>query len=259
MNTRSTLVAAPLAAVLSCAAALLIAAPAPAAAADMAWGRSATVGSGNVVSQMRQVSDFQALKVSGSVDVRVRQTGREAVEVKVDDNVQPLVETVVEVEGGIRTLHVRWKRDANLRIKNNALVTVEVARLSALAILGSGDVTVDTLKTPTLAVSLSGSGDARLTGLDADMAEVSISGSGDVRAAGRATRLKIGVAGSGDVQMLDLKADEVSVSIAGSGDVAVHADKTLDVSIAGSGDVVYAGAAAVRSSVAGSGSISRRK
>lgn len=247
---------------LACAAALLLVASAPALAdgpSNWIGGKAATVGSGNVVTQTRPVSDFQAIKIAGSFKVNVRQTGREAVEVRVDDNLQPLLETVVEPGSGGRVLHLRWKRGENLRMRTDAVVTVEVAKLSSVASTGAGNITVDGLKTPSFALSLQGSGDARLNDLAADALDISVAGSGDVRASGRAARIKVGVAGSGDVQALELKAEEAAVSIAGSGDVAIHADKTLDVSIAGSGDVVYDGAAALKSSVAGSGRISRRR
>jgi hypothetical protein len=247
---------------LACVAVLMLAAPVPALAdGPTSWfgGKAAVTGSGTVATQARQVSDFQAIRLSGSFQVKVRQTGREAVEVKADDNLLALVETVVEADGSGRTLHLRWKRGENVRSRNDVVVTVEVARLSAVASVGASDITIDGLKTPSLALSLSGSGDARVNDLSTDALDLSISGSGDVRATGRAAKLKVGVAGSGEVQTTGLMADEVAVSIAGSGDVAVHADRTLDVSIAGSGDVVYAGDAAVKSRVAGSGSISRRK
>lgn len=247
---------------LACVAAWMLAAPTPALADGSSnWfgGKATVTGSGTVATQTRQVSDFQAIKLAGSFQVKVRQTGREAVEVKADDNLLPLIETVVESDGSTRTLHLRWKRGENVRTRNDVVVTVEVAKLGAVASVGAGDLTIDGLKTPSLALSLSGSGDARVNDLSTDSFDLSISGSGDVRASGKATKLKIGVAGSGDVQTTGLKADDVAVSIAGSGDVAVHADKTLEVSIAGSGDVVYTGEAAVKSRVAGSGGVARRK
>jgi len=222
-------------------------------------GKAAVTGSGVVATQARQVGGFQAIRLSGPFQVKVRQTGREAVEVKADDNLMPLIETVVEADAGGHALHLRWRPGASVRTRNDVVVTVDVATLGAVDSVGAGDISIDGLKTTGLALSLSGSGDVRVAGLSADAFDVSISGSGDVRASGKVSKLKVGVAGSGDVQTADLKADQVSVSIAGSGDVTVHADKTLDVSIAGSGDVIYSGDPAVKSQVAGSGSISRRK
>ena len=245
----------------TCLAALIVVAPGTAQAeSSSGWfGGRTTTGSGTVVAQPRAVADFQAITVSGSIQVQVRQSGREAVEVRTDDNLQALLETVVESSSHGRTLHVRWKRGESVRTRTDPVVSVDVIKLSAISSSGSGSFSVESLTTPRLAVSIAGSGDALLKALTADELSVSVAGSGDVRAAGKADKLKVGIAGSGDVRLLDLAADEVRVSIAGSGDAAVRAEKTLDISIAGSGDVVYAGAATVKSSVAGSGNIRQRR
>lgn len=250
-----------LSAALVAAAALSAAAlPVPAQAAPaIAWAAGWTTGSGVAQTQARPLSAFNAIAVSGSIDVVVRQTGREAAEVKADDNLLPLIETVVEPSGSEgRTLKVRWKSGESIHSKTNAVVTVDVKELSAIATAGSGDVKVESLKTPKFSLSISGSSDARLDGLAADEFSVRISGSGDVKAAGSAQRLEIKISGSGDVDTQALQADDVAIAIAGSGDAAVVANRKLAISIAGSGDVVYSGAAAVSQSVAGSGSVRKK-
>lgn len=249
-----------LSAALVAAAALSAAAlPVPAQAAPaIAWAAGWTTGSGVAQTQARPLSAFNAIAVSGSIDVVVRQTGREAAEVKADDNLLPLIETVVERGSEGRTLKVRWKSGESIHSKTNAVVTVDVKDLSAIATAGSGDVKVESLKTPKFSLSISGSSDARLDGLAADEFSVRISGSGDVKAAGSAQRLEIKISGSGDVDTQALQADDVAIAIAGSGDAAVVANRKLAISIAGSGDVVYSGAAAVSQSVAGSGSVRKK-
>ena len=216
---------------------------------------AATSGSGHMVTEKRAVSDFDAVAQDGSIDLLVRQTGKEGVEINAEDNLLPLIETVVEN----RTLKVRFKRGEWVRSHRNIQVTVDVIKLNAVAMAGSGDVQIEGVKTPSLKVSLSGSSDAKLRKLETDALEIRISGSGDISADGSAKQVKLSIAGSGDAQMADLVADDVSVRIAGSGDANVTANKSLDVSVAGSGDVVYGGkVVAVKSSMAGSGSISRR-
>jgi hypothetical protein len=216
---------------------------------------AATSGSGRMATEKRSVSDFEAIAQNGAIDLIVRQTGEERVEVSAEDNLLPLIETVVEN----RTLQVRFKRGEWVRNHRNIRVTVDVIKLNAVAMAGSGDVQIEGVKAPLLKITLSGSSDAKLRRLDADALEVRISGSGDVVADGRAGQVKLSIAGSGDAELAELVADEVSVRIAGSGDANVTANKSLDVSVAGSGDVRYGGmVASVKSSVAGSGSITRR-
>ena len=215
-------------------------------------------GSGKVSTETRSLADFQAVALNGSVDLVVRQGAAQSVLVQADDNLLPLLETVVESTAQGATLVVRWKKGQSLYTRSKVLITVVLPRLSALSASGSGDIRVEPFNTPALKLSLSGSGDAKLQSLNTADFGINISGSGDVAANGSATKLSISIAGSGDVRLADLKSDDVTVSIAGSGDAAVNANKTLEVRIAGSGDVSYSGNAAVKSKVAGSGSVNKR-
>ena len=217
-----------------------------------------TVGSGRSTTESRSLAEFQAIALGGSMDLVVRQGNTQSVEVAADDNLLPLLETVVESGRHGATLQVRWKRGTSVSTRSKVLVTVVVPKLVALAAAGAGDMRIESFNTPSLQLSISGSGDARLAGLSTGELGIRISGSGDVVGNGSAARLKLSIAGSGDVRLTEMKAEEVSVTIAGSGDVAVNANKTLEVSIAGSGDVSYTGNATVKSRTAGSGSVNRR-
>jgi hypothetical protein len=221
--------------------------------------QAATVGSGHGAAETRSISGIAGIALRGSIDLVVRQGDQEAVTVRADDNIIPLVQTTLESSGDGRTLRIQLKPGETVRSAQKIEVTVDLIRLTALSSSGSGDIRVGVLKTPSLSLSISGSSDARLEGLDTERFDVSISGSGDVQARGRASRFEISIAGSGDVRARELNADEVHVSIAGSGDAKVTAQKSLSVSIAGSGDVEYGGGATLASSrVAGSGSVRQR-
>ena len=226
-----------------------------------AHGQAAPLkGSGKSATETRNLPEFQAITMTGSMDLVMRQ-GAQSVQVMADDNLLPMLETLVENTSQGATLVVRWKKGKGFTgysTQNRVLITVVVPKLSALVTSGSGDMSVESFNTPALKLSISGSGDAKLAGLTAGELSIAISGSGDVGGSGTAGKLKIGIAGSGDVKLTDMKAEDVTVSIAGSGDAAVNASKTLNVSIAGSGDVTYTGNAQVKSSVAGSGKVKRK-
>ena len=217
------------------------------------------VGSGHSATETRNVSDFEAITSDGSMDLEVRQTGKEAVEVQADDNLLPLIETVVEPGSNGRTLVIRFKRGESISHHSSIKVRIDVVKLNSISTSGSGDVAVESLKTPSFKLAISGSSDAKLNALATDAFELRISGSGDVVGSGNARQVKVSIAGSGDADLDALVADDVTVRIAGSGDASVNANKALDVSIAGSGDVTYRGnPASLKTSTAGSGSISRR-
>ena len=142
-----------------------------------------------------------------------------------DDNLLPLIETVVESGSQGRTLQVRFKRGERVVNHGQIRVTVDVVQLKAVSTAGSGDVFVDGLKTPSFQLSIAGSSDAKLNGLATGTLDLRISGSGDVLAAGTATSVKLSIAGSGDANLAGLVADDVHVRIAGSGDASVTANK----------------------------------
>lgn len=215
-------------------------------------------GNGTMTSEKRSVGEFQAVAVSGNINLKLKQGSQQSAEVRAESNLLPLLETVVENSTNGKTLFVRWKKGSNLRIHGSPTVDVTVVQLQSLSTTGSSDITAEAMKLPQLAVSISGAGDVNLNQLTGDELTLKIAGSGDFKASGQVGKLKISVSGSGDVRTETLKADDVSVSIAGSGDASVHADKSLSVTIAGSGDVTYRGDAQVKSSIAGSGSVNRR-
>lgn len=217
-----------------------------------------TVGSGTVATESRSVGEFQAIAQQGGIDITVRQGAATAVQVSADDNLLPLLETLVEDGRNGPTLVVRFKRGERITTRSKVAVEIVTPKLVALASAGSGDLRIEDFRTPSLKLSIAGSSDARLNGLQTDELAISISGSGDVRGSGQAGKLTIGIAGSGDVKLPELRADDVQIKIAGSGDAEVQATKTLKVSIAGSGDVVYSGDASMSTSVAGSGSVRKR-
>lgn len=228
-------------------------APLPAAA----WGSGIT-GSGKAASESRSVADFQAVTAEGSIDIVVRQGTSTALKLQADDNLLPLMETVVQTVDGAATLTVRWKAGQNISSRTRPLVEVTTPRLSAISSRGSGDLRLEPFKTPALKIALAGSGDLAFTQLATEDLAIQVAGSSDIMGSGRAARLNLSISGSGDAQLSELASDDVSVRIAGSGDASVQAHQRLTVSIAGSGDVTYRGEAVVTSAVAGSGRVSRR-
>ncbi len=215
---------------------------------------AAVTGSGRTATEDRVVADFDTVALGASMNLVVRQGEKTSVQVQADDNLLPLLETLV-ANG---RLEIRWKKGEYVSNRSPVKVMVVTPKLTGLSAAGSGDIRLEAFTTPSLKLGIAGSGNAVLAALTTDDLTVGVSGSGDVRAAGKAGRVRLSIAGSGDVRLGDLKADEVTVKIAGSGNATVHAQQLLNVSIAGSGDVAYSGDAVVKSSVAGSGSIKKR-
>jgi hypothetical protein len=212
-------------------------------------------GTGDLSTEQRELSSFDAIALEGGFKVQIRQGAADKVEVRADRNLLPYLETrVVDGKKG-RTLEISTKKGYSISAKETPLISLDMRQLRAVAVAGSGEINVAPFKAEAVEASVAGSGDIRFADLQAQRLGLSVAGSGDVAAAGRVATLKVSVAGSGDVKARDLVSEEAKVSISGSGDVSVQALKKLRVSIAGSGDVAYAGSPEISTSIAGSGAV----
>lgn len=221
---------------------------------DYGSSRNRVKGSGVQVEKQRTLPAFSRLRIDGPLDVRVQQASSDQAVIVTDDNIEPLVETVVEAD----TLVVRLKRDAGFSARHAPSIRLDARSLQAIAIHGSGDLQIDRFKGDTLGLNLSGSGDARLGLVELRQLNVSISGSGDVQAAGRAEQQSWLIHGSGDVDARSLSGRTTKVVLSGSGDASLGVCEQLDAELSGSGDLSYAGRPQLRQSVSGTGEISRR-
>ena len=221
---------------------------------DYGSGKNRLRGSGVKVEKQRAMPAFTKLRIDGPFDVKLAQATADQATVVADDNIEPLVETVVEAD----TLVVRMKRDAGFTTRTAPIVRVDARALQSIAIQGAGDLSVDTFKADSLGLSIVGSGDVHFGLVELKDLSVSISGSGDVRLAGRAEQQTWKLSGSGDVDARALSGRSAKVSIHGSGDVALGVTEQLDAQLSGSGDLSYAGRPQLRQSVTGSGEIHRR-
>lgn len=221
---------------------------------DYGSGRNRVKGSGVRVEKPRALGAFTKLRIDGPFDVRLSQAAIDQATVVADDNVEPLVETVVEGD----SLVVRMKRDAGFTTRTAPLVRVDAKSLQAIAVNGSGDLSVERFKGEALSLGVGGSGDVSFGLVELKDLSVGISGSGDVRLAGRAEQQAWSISGSGDVDARALAGRAAKVSISGSGDMALGVTEQLDVQLSGSGDLSYAGRPQLRQSVSGSGEVHRR-
>jgi hypothetical protein len=220
---------------------------------DYGSGRNRVRGSGVKVEKVRALGAFTKLRIDGPFDVQLAQAGSDQATVMADDNIEPLVETVVEGD----TLVLRMKRDAGFTTRLSPHVRLDARALQAVWVNGSGDLSADRFKGDSLSLTVSGSGDVQFGLVELKTLNVSVSGSGDVQIAGRADQQSWTVSGSGDVDARSLNGRSTKVDINGSGDVSLGVSEQLDAQLSGSGDLSYAGRPQLRQSVSGSGEISR--
>lgn len=230
-------------------------APTLALASPMDWAAGEKVqGSGSIKKQTRELAHFTGvnLHLPGSMELRIGNT--ESVTIETDDNILPLIDTVIE--NG--TLKLRpTKRNTQFHTRHLKIV-VQAKDIDRLALGGSGSIDADALRGKKVQLDLGGSGSINIKGVDTEALAISVGGSGNLKTGpGSAGSLSVSIGGSGDVNLGQVKAQDASISVAGSGEATVWATQALSVTIAGSGDVNYYGDPKLSRTVVGSGGTKR--
>lgn len=232
--------------------ALAIAVPAAPALAAGGWGWEKVQGSGRIKTETRALGHFNGVSMGlpGRLELRIGNT--ESVTIETDDNLLPLIATVIE-NGSLQIRSSKRNIDAR-----HLTIVVQAKGVDNLALGGSGSIDADALRGAKVMIDLGGSGTIKLKGVDSDALTVVLGGSGDLKVGGGATRkLSLSIAGSGDVDLGKLQSGDASVNIAGSGEATISVRDNLNVTIAGSGDVNYYGDPKVSKTAIGSGSARR--
>lgn len=235
--------------------AIALALPAAGALAGSSWfGGDEVKGNGITKSQARQVANFTGVKLSLPATTEVRLGATEGITIETDDNLLPMIETVVE--RGV--LKVRPTRD-NLNLRSRSMKIVVTAKnIDQLSLDGSGSITTGALRAPRISLAVGGSGTITVASVDAERVSVAVGGSGDIKVGGgQAERLAVTIGGSGDVNAGGLKVTDAGITVGGSGTSTVWATSRLSYTIAGSGDIRYYGDPRISSTVVGSGDAER--
>lgn len=212
-------------------------------------------GSGNVIVETRQVSNFNSIDLSGSGEVIVTQGGSESLTIETDDNVMEYVEA--EVEGGTLKLGLVTGIPTGVNVQSTTTLVfyVGVDDLTRLSTSGSGMFESDSIESDHLELSVTGSGGIQIDDIAANELKADVSGSGEINLTGDVVAQDVAISGSGVYQAGDICSETVGVSVSGSGSATVCARGTLDAEVSGSGSVNYYGSPSVITSESGSGKI----
>lgn len=213
-------------------------------------GERTVAGDGHLVSQSREIGQFNEVSVSGSGELSVAQGSEDALTIEADENLLPLIQSEVR-NGSLRI----GPKDVNLRPSKSIRYELKLKNLNALEVSGSVNGETGALKTENLALRISGSGRIRVARLDAKQLSVDISGSGTTAVAGEVKRQEVRISGSGNHQAPELKCSEAAAEISGSGNATLLVNDVLMAEISGSGEVEYHGSPQVTRHVSGSGRV----
>jgi hypothetical protein len=213
-------------------------------------------GSGRLVTETREVSDFDSVQFSTFGDVTIRQGESESLVIEAEDNVLPLI--VTEVRNGRLVIEYPERFERSVVPTRSIRYTLTVKNLDDLDHTGAGAILVQDLTTPSLTVTLSGAGNLNLEDLEAEQLAFTLSGAGNLNASGKVDREEITLSGFGNLEAGDLESRTAEVTVSGAGSASVWAVEELKVYISGAGSVDYYGDPEVSSDVSGLGTVHQR-
>ena len=201
------------------------------------WKKNKVKGNGNITTKTVTTSDYDQVKVVGSLTVDLVSGNEGSISVTADDNLHEYI----EIESNDGVLKVKMKKGVSYSSKHDIVVKVPFKDLSEVSLTGSGDVRSESpIKGSNLSLMVTGSGDMVLA-VDGDTVDAKITGSGDMKLSGSANNLEVKVTGSGDFEGYTLNAASTEVYVSGSGDAEVNAKNNLKARVSGSGDIRYTG------------------
>lgn len=189
------------------------------AAADW-WkhrGHGSIRGSGDVITQARDLEPFDGIRVESVANVHIKIGDKQSVEIEAEDNIIDLID--LRVRRG--RLTISMEDDHNIDTDEGIHINITIPKLRDLEVQGVGN--IDAFD------------------LDEKELTIDVGGVGNIELEGKVDRLDLDVEGVGNVDLRDLVAQDARVRHTGVGHVRVHAENDLDVRVSGVGSVRYYG------------------
>jgi Putative auto-transporter adhesin, head GIN domain len=183
------------------------------------------------------VGAFDAVSLEGSDNVRVIRG--QLAPVTATGKASALDKLAIRVEGNTLKIGRKPGRGWSMGWNNDddVIITVTVPDVRAVAVDGSGNMTVDKIDRDGFNASVAGSGNLEIAALRAKSVVFAVSGSGNLDAAGNAQDAQMNVRGSGDVDADGLSSTRATISVGGSGNLDTTVTESATVAVSGSGDV----------------------
>ena len=201
--------------------------------------------SGDVITEEREVRDFDEVTVKGLADVDISFGPEFKVIVTAHEDLIEDVRTDVRGDRlyvGLDTEEnffdwFDWGDDSD----NELRISITMPELTYLNIKGIGEVDIDRFEGERLEVTLAGVGDLTIADFTGKRLYVDLTGVGSLDIRGEVDDLEVELSGVGDANLRNLEAKHVIAEVSGMGDLKVYASESIEAFSSGFGDIVYYG------------------
>jgi len=197
--------------------------------------RPKVTGSGNVVTQERESTYFNSVKVSTAIDLILTQGNSESITVEADDNLHEYI--ITEIKNN--TLHIYT--EANIRDARKMNVYVTMKDIEEISATSAGDVVgKSVINSDELYLSTSSAGDIDLE-VNVQKLTCKITSAGDMTLSGKTDELEANLSSAGDLNAFDLTSRMARVSASSSGDANITVTEKLWARASSAGDISFRG------------------
>lgn len=211
-----------------------------------------TSGSGNVVSEKRNLASFHGVSASQGFDVEIRIGQVQEVMIEADDNLIGRVKTIVS--GGILKISLDENNVNNAHLK--AFVTApsinSLKTSSAATIITKDELNVDG------EMQVEASSGSKITAkVNAPSVNAQSSSGSEINLSGRTKDFEAQSSSGATLKAYDLLSENTKASGSSGSSVHVHASLSLDASASSGANITYRGGANVHKSVSSGGGVSK--
>lgn len=205
-----------------------------------AQAQNKVIGNGNIITQNRTVSSFDAIEVSDGWDIILTQNGKHALKIESHENFMEHV--VTEVVGGTlkiyatNRLSINWKNDRQHRKK----IYVSFVNLKSIRASGGSDVeATQVIQAKDLSINLSGGSDLERFILKANSLNGKLSGGSDVSIAFETIqKINLVASGGSDLVLRDISGNACKLDISSGSDAILSGEVTnLEITASGGSDI----------------------
>lgn len=191
-------------------------------------------GSGNIVSQTRNVDKFTMVDLYKAGNVHIIQDQQESVRVEADDNV--IDKVITNVQNG--TLMTGLGDSGYKDVTVNIFVSMET--IDRVILEGAGNITVH-------------------NSIESDTLDCLLAGAGNITLQGQGSLFSCTLSGAGNIFAENFKSKSCIVKLSGTGNCNVFASSDIDALLAGVGNIFYYGNPPnVKTKISGTGQITKR-
>jgi len=212
-----------------------------------------------IISEARELSEFDRILVKGIGKFLIKQGGEPSVVVKADEEIMKRITTEVADRKLVIDIGRDWveRISVGLNLLSSREIVIEIAtrELHSLEISGACDLEASGVRGDAFELKMSGASNVKLLDLDTNKVQTDMPGAGKVLITGKTGDQQVTLTGAGAYDATHLESNNVKVALTGVGNAIVWAKENLEVSVTGVGSIEYYGNPHVKQSTAMLGSI----